>query len=228
MNERERTALILYKMFVTSGMTTVGACAMLGNAEAESAMRCNNVEDHCPMSDSAYTEGVDSGTYRNFATDAYGYGVFQWTHKSRKLGLLEMARSWGTSISDPYLQGAYAVAELEEKFPSVFAYLKTTTDLYAATKMVCEKYEAPAVNNVSARYEYALQYYNGFTHADEIPELPEQNPEPDAPYIRPDISIMMLQAVMSCNGYWPGAVDGIRSDDFRIRLIEFAQDVAKC
>ena len=49
---------------------------MLGNAEAESAMRCNNVENRCPLSDEAYTEGVDNGTYHNFAYDAYGYGLF--------------------------------------------------------------------------------------------------------------------------------------------------------
>ena len=137
MNEREKTALILYKTFVKAGMTVVGACAMLGNAEAESAMRCNNVEDRCPMSDEVYTEGVDNGTYQNFANDAYGYGAFQWTHPTRKPGLLALARSWGTTISDPQLQADYAVHELKEKFPGVWEYLASASDLYAATKMVC-------------------------------------------------------------------------------------------
>ena len=45
MTERETTALILYNAFIRAGMTEVGACAMLGNAEAESAMRCNNVSN---------------------------------------------------------------------------------------------------------------------------------------------------------------------------------------
>ena len=223
MNEKEKTALILYNAFIRAGMTVVGACAMLGNAEAESAMRCNNVEDRCPMSDAEYTKGVDSGAYGNFANDAYGYGAFQWTHKSRKPGLLEMARTWGTSISDPYLQAAYAVAELEEEFPSVFAYLKIATDLYAATKMVCEKYESPAVNNVSVRYKYAKQYYDGFTKTGEIPNLPEHEQKPvyespryfytvKLPLLKPgmeDDAVDTVQQLLAARGYYTGDCDGI-------------------
>lgn len=52
--------------------------------------------------------------------------------------------------------------------------------------------------------------------------------EPDPPYIRPDISVMMLQAVMACNGYWNEDVNGIRTDAFRKRIVEFAKDVASC
>lgn len=219
-------------------MTVVGACAMLGNAEAESAMRCNNVENRCPMSDEAYTEGVDNGTYQNFANDAYGYGAFQWTHKSRKPGLLEMARTWGTSISDPYLQAAYAVAELEEKFPSVFRYLKTATDLYAATKMVCEKYESPAVNNVSVRYKYAKQYYDGFTKAGKVPSLPAQEQGPV--YSRPsyyctvklpllkkgmkDGAVVGLQQLLSARGYYTGDCDGIFGETTKRSVMGFQAD----
>lgn len=236
MNEREKTALILYNAFIRAGMTVVGACAMLGNAEAESAMRCNNVENRCPMSDEAYTESVDNGTYQNFANDAYGYGAFQWTHKSRKPGLLEMARTWGTSISDPYLQAAYAVAELEEKFPTVLSYLKTATDLYAATKMVCEKYESPAVNNVSVRYKFAKQYYDGFTKAGKVPNLPEQEPV----YSRPsyyctvklpllkkgmkDGAVVGLQLLLSARGYYTGECDGIFEETTKRSVMGFQAD----
>lgn len=52
--------------------------------------------------------------------------------------------------------------------------------------------------------------------------------ESDPPYIRPDVSVMMLQAVMACNGYWNEDVDGLRSDAFRERIVEFAKDVASC
>ena len=54
------------------------------------------------------------------------------------------------------------------------------------------------------------------------------NHEADPPYVRPDISVMLLQAVMACNGYWNENVDGIRSDAFRERIVEFAKDVASC
>lgn len=238
MNEREKTALILYKTFVKAGMTVVGACAMLGNAEAESAMRCNNVEDRCPMSDEVYTEGVDNGTYQNFANDAYGYGAFQWTHKARKHGLLEMARTWGTSISDPYLQAAYAVAELTEKFPSVFARLKTATDLYATTKMVCEEYERPAVNNVAARYKFAMQYYDGFTNADKIPDVPvpEQKPVYDSPRYfytvklplvksgMKDPAVTTVQQLLAARGYYSGDCDGIYGELTKRSVMGFQAD----
>ena len=237
MNEREKTALILYNAFIRAGMTVIGACAMLGNAEAESAMRCNNVENRCPMSDEAYTEGVDNGTYQSFANDAYGYGAFQWTHKSRKPGLLEMARTWGTSISDPYLQAAYAVAELEEKFPSVFSRLKTATDLYTATKMVCEKYESPAVNNVSVRYKYAKQYYDGFTKAGKVPSLPEQEPVYSSPSYyctvklpllkkgMKDGAVVGLQLLLSARGYYTGECDGIFEETTKRSVMGFQADV---
>lgn len=238
MNEREKTALILYNAFIRAGMTVVGACAMLGNAEAESAMRCNNVENRCPMSDEAYTEGVDNGTYQNFANDAYGYGAFQWTHKSRKPGLLEMARTWGTSISDPYLQAAYAVAELEEKFPTVLSYLKTATDLYTATKMVCEKYESPAVNNVSVRYKYAKQYYDGFTKAGKIPSLPAQEQEPvysrpsyycavKLPLLKPgmeDGAVVTVQQILTARGYYAGDCDGIYGELTKRSVMAYQAD----
>lgn len=238
MNEKEKTALILYKAFLRAGMTVTGACAMLGNAEAESAMRCNNVEDRCPMSDTAYTEAVDNGTYRSFATDAYGYGAFQWTHKSRKPGLLEMARAWGTSISDPYMQAEYAVAELEEKFPEVLGCLKTTTDLYAATKMVCEQYESPAVNNVSARYKYAKQYYDGFTNAGEIPNLPAQEREPvyespryfytvKLPLLKQgmkDHSVTTVQRILNASGYYAGDCGGIFDELTKRAVMGFQAD----
>ena len=218
MNEREKTALILYKIFVTSGMTTVGACAMLGNAEAESSMRCNNVEDRCSMSDTEYTKAVDNGTYGNFANDSYGYGAFQWTHPTRKPGLLALARSWGTTISDPQLQADYAVHELKEKFPEVWEYLASATDLYAATKMICEKYECPAINNVSARYKYALAYFNGFTSVDILPATPsEPGAKPTCFYSiklpllkqwMEDPAVVTVQQLLAARGYYSCDCDG--------------------
>ena len=149
-----------------------------------------------------------------------------------------MARTWGTSISDPYLQAAYAVAELEEKFPTVLSYLKTTADLYAATKMVCEKYESPAVNNVSARYKYAKKYYDGFTKDGKIPNLPAQEQEPV--YSRPsyyctvklpllkkgmkDSAVVGLQLLLSARGYYTGDCDGIFGETTKRSVMGFQAD----
>lgn len=59
-------------------------------------------------------------------------------------------------------------------------------------------------------------------------EVGSSRDDAEPPYIRPDISVMMLQAVMACNGYWNEDVNGIRTDAFRKRIVEFAKDVASC
>ena len=40
------------------------------------------------MTDEEYTTAVDTGSYANFAKDAAGYGLAQWTYSARKLNLL--------------------------------------------------------------------------------------------------------------------------------------------
>ncbi|MCR5811914.1 MAG: hypothetical protein K6G34_11140 [Lachnospiraceae bacterium] len=86
------------------------ACAaIMGNMQAESAFRPNNVEDRCPMSDEAYTAAVDNGSYsrKDFMYDhgkAYGYGLCQWTFNTRKAGLYDFAKSRGVSIADEQMQ----------------------------------------------------------------------------------------------------------------------------
>ena len=115
-------------------------------------------------------------------------------------------------------------------------YLKTTTNLYAATKMVCEKYESPAVNNVSARYKYAKQYYDGFTKADEIPALPE----PEPVYVSPsyycsvklpllkkgmkDGAVVGLQMLLSARGYYTGERNGIFGEATKRSVMGFQAD----
>ena len=55
------SAQTIYFKLVEAGMSPEGACAMLGNMQAESAMRSNNVQDGYGYTDEGYTAKVDAG-----------------------------------------------------------------------------------------------------------------------------------------------------------------------
>ena len=92
----------LYMFLRINGLTSAGACGLMGNLGWESNFRTNNVEDRCPLSDEDYTWNVDQGIIgrEDFIRDAYGYGLPQFTFWSRKAGLYDLAKSRGVSIAD--------------------------------------------------------------------------------------------------------------------------------
>lgn len=154
----------IYRTLTDSGMTPQGACAMLGNMMAESALRANNAQDGMTsMSDEAYTAAVDNGTYQKFANDAVGYGLCQWTFHTRKTALLYFARNWGKSIGDEQIQTEFCIAELKLDYPALWNFLCETDNLYKATERICKEYERPAINNVDVRYSHAQRFYAELT-----------------------------------------------------------------
>lgn len=72
-----------------------GVAGLMGNLNAESGLRANNLqnsyEKSLGMSDEQYTTAVDNGSYRNFAKDSAGYGLAQWTFHTRKAALLALS-----------------------------------------------------------------------------------------------------------------------------------------
>lgn len=68
-----------------------GVAGLMGNLNAESGLRPNNLqntyEKSLGMSDEKYTAAVDNGSYTNFAKDSAGYGLAQWTYHTRKAAL---------------------------------------------------------------------------------------------------------------------------------------------
>lgn len=158
---KQKNAESIYMILIAGGVTHEAACAMLGNWEAESALRPDNVEDrlhtNTGMSDEEYTAAVDNGSYPNFAGDGYGYGYYQLTYAPRKLNYLSFAKEMGTSIGDGKTQTAFAIHELmtEGEYTGLYSFLCTTNDLYTATSRICKEFERPAVNNVAERYGYA-------------------------------------------------------------------------
>ena len=220
----------IYDRLRRYGLTAEGACGLMGNFQAESAMRSNNVEDRSDTDDDRYTALADSGSY-DFATDYghhYGYGLAQWTLPSRKENLLNTARKRGVSVADEAMQVDFAVWELSNQFPRVWQILTTSHDLYECARQVCLDYERPAVNNVDARYRFAQDFFAELAGGSDPDPQPAPSPQPSPPE-RGDPIVRVLQTCMAYDGYWPAdQIDGIKTPEYREAIVKYAADVAGC
>lgn len=220
----------IYDALRTAGLTAEGACGLMGNFQAESAMRSNNVEDRSGMDDDRYTALVDAGRY-DFATDYgkhYGYGLAQWTLASRKENLLNTAKKRGCSVGDEAMQVDFAVWELSNQFPGTWRLLSSSHDLYECTRQVCLDYERPAVNNIDARYRAAQDFFDKLAGGSDFDPQPAPAPQPSPQPDEVPASVILLQLAMERDGYWHAPVDGIKTQEFRAALTKYAADVAGC
>lgn len=211
----------IYSALVRAGMTPEGACAVMGNMQAESGMKATNVEDRSNIRDDDYTAKVDNDPSYDFGTDNghhYGYGLCQWTLPSRKRALLAFAKSSGASIGDEYTQVQFCVKELCKDFPGVWALLVSSHNLYECTSMFCAVYENPAVKNTDVRYKFAQEFFNEFSG--------QEQQETDYPQSY-DWKIALIQFVMQHDGYW-GDLTGIKSKEFFDALEEYVKDMKLC
>lgn len=150
----------IYTQLINAGLSKAGACGVMGNMNAESAMRANNAQDGMTkLSDAEYTSGVDNGTYTNFVRDAVGYGLCQWTYWTRKQELYNFAKSKGVSVGDEAMQVEFAIKELKTGYNTLWKFLCTTDNVHDAAARICTEYERPAVNNINVRASYALRYF---------------------------------------------------------------------
>ena len=138
----------IYQRLIAAGMTPAGAAGTLGNLEAESALRANNLQDthntKLGMSDEAYTAAVDCGSYTSFQNDCAGYGLAQWTFWTRKRDLLDFARNRGVSVGSLEMQADFITYEMKRDFVSLWKTLTTTNDVETASNAVLTVYERPA------------------------------------------------------------------------------------
>ena len=157
-------AKYLFERLIAAGLTTEGACAILGNVQAESGFVPNNLEDsfntRLGISDKQYTTAVDNGSYTNFTTDGCGYGLAQWTYGTRKEKFLEYIKAHGKSIADLDGQINFLIKEFQEDFSALWSQLKTSKDLYNLTWILLDKWENPQVKNIDTRYQYAQNWFN--------------------------------------------------------------------
>lgn len=204
----------IYNRLCAAGLTVEGACGLMGNMQAESGMRANIAQrGMTSLSDDDYTASADMGAI-DFAHDAVGYGLCQWTYWSRKRALLDFARARGASVGDEAMQVDFCIAELSRDYAELFAFLRIASDVYAATDRICCEYERPAVNNVSVRFGYA-QHFHALATAEgwdgETPTASEPTVETFWPPRMLDYKagrknltgadVLVLQALLSARGY---------------------------
>ena len=210
----------IFDVFTAAGMTAEGACAMMGNFMAESSMIPNIAQrGMTKLSDAQYTAAADNGLI-DFAHDAVGYGLAQWTYHTRKASLLSWARAAGKSVGDGVTQCQFCIAELKNDFHTIWADLCSSHDLFQLTQVVCNVYENPAVKNVGARYNFAQAF---------LREMEEHKPEPEPEATKGERVIAHMQLDMAWDGYYPwDRIDGTRNELFRETWPKYAADVAKC
>lgn len=152
----------IYNALISAGLSKEGACGLMGNFQAESAMRSNNVQDGMTrLSDDEYTKAADNDSI-NFVRDAVGYGLAQWTYWSRKNALLSYAKTRGVSVGDAKMQIDFCIRELKTDYKTVWDKLCGSISVYDAASIVCTQYERPAVNNIAVRARFAEKFYSQF------------------------------------------------------------------
>jgi len=145
--------------------------AIMGNMQAESALRANNVQNSYESAvgnDTTYTAKIDNLSYprNSFANDKAGYGLIQWTYHTRKAALYDYWQESGyKSIGDPLMQCEFCVKELKQSYNSIWLLAGTATSIEDLTRIICTKYERPANQSDAAinnRIKYAKQIYSAF------------------------------------------------------------------
>lgn len=235
----------IWKALRAGGLSEAGTAGMMGNMYCESALISSNVQDGMGYTDSAYTEGVDTGSISrtSFKNDSRGYGLCQWTYYSRKDELYGLAKQKGVSIADEAMQCDMCLKELRRDNSSLFSYLQSTNDVYTSTSRICKEFERPAVNNVDARYSAALSYYNKYAGTQIEAATAKEDSQGINTYAEAkqttesaEISVRtvrigdtgtdvaMLQAGLNKLGYYCGYADGIFGNNTLNSLNAFKQE----
>lgn len=207
----------IYSFLRGKGLTEAGALGLMGNLQAESGLfPCRlqgDYQDGFPMS-KAYADRVDNGllTVDRAAADGLGWGLAQWTYQPRKKALLLYCLGRSVSIGNLQAQLDFLVTELRKDYVGLNQYLCSTGDLYEATARVCKEYERPAVNNIQARYEFALGLKKVVADPAEPPEEPAEEtfwPPRMLCNGMNGTDVEALQGLLYAHGYTYGSTRGV-------------------
>lgn len=160
----------IYKFFKDKGLTDEGVSGLIGNLQAESGLRSNNLqnsfENKLGVNDESYTAAVNRGTCKDmFVYDKAGYGLAQWTFWSRKKALYEYAESIGHTIDSTLMQCQFLYLELFNKYKSVFNVLTSSHNLRECSDIVLTQFEKPANQSDAVkqnRYNMSLAIYTKY------------------------------------------------------------------
>ena len=203
----------IYSRLVAAGMTPAGAAGTLGNLEAESSLRANNLQDAhnkiLGMTDEAYTAAVDSGSYANFQNDCAGYGLAQWTFWTRKRDLLNFARSRGVSVGDLDMQTDFLIFEMKRDYAALWGILTTTGDVAAASNAVLTVYERPADMSAGVKAYRAGLSQKWF---DQLAGKTSQPPQESAPASGSSCTVSLPQLARGSAGEAVSAAQALLED----------------
>ena len=234
----------IYNRLRAAGLTEAGALGFLGNWDCESNCEPFRVQgDFNPYRTIShqYTEDVEDGRIpmNQFAHDAKGYGLAQWTYFSRKEGLYDFWKRSGRALDDCEMQVDFALHELASgEYLPVDHAVRNLNDLYACVKIICTQYERPAVNNIDARFNAANRIKNEID-LNPQPAPPEPpGPEPPVPPTPTEVywpprtidkncigfpEIWVLTSLLYCRGYGLAPVN-VWMDDVTEAVKDFQLD----
>ena len=224
----------IYNRLRAAGLTEAGALGFLGNWDCESNCEPFRVQgDFSPYRTVShqYTKDVEDGRIpmHQFAHDAKGYGLAQWTFYSRKEGLYDYWKKSGKKLDDCEMQTDFALYELstEGQYATVNQTVRTSNDLYTCVAIICRQYERPAVNNIDARFASAKRIQSEIDlNPQPVPPEPP-GPEPPVPPTPTEVywpprtidfhcadwpEVTVLGSVLYCRGYLDYAA-GAWNDD---------------
>lgn len=157
------------------GVSESGIAGLMGNFQAESGNKFNNLENTMNnalgLSDEEYTSQVDSGKISKDkflhpmgGDSQYGYGLAQWTWPPRKKGLYELVKKNNASIADPKSQMDWLWTELSGDYKGVLDSVKNATDIRSASDKVLYDFEAPGNPSQYSdlRYTYSKSIYDKY------------------------------------------------------------------
>lgn len=169
---QEETAKIGWNAFISAGYSTIAAAALLGNLNAESGLKANNLQNSYERSlgvtDETYTSTIDSRKYskEQFYNDKAGYGLAQWTFWTRKKAMYEyIVEKLKKSIGDTKAQFDFLIHELSTSYPGLVNKLKSSKTIKEASDLVLVEYERPADQSDSMktlRASYGEEFYKRF------------------------------------------------------------------
>ena len=155
--ERKNFANIWTFLRLEMGVDATHASAIMANMKAESWFSSNNLQD-----ENGNITHHDPG-YKYKTDDGKGYGIMQWTEKSRKEGLKKQAEDMGLDYGDLNAQLAYFRTEMNTDIycKSQWAEFKNKKTLTDATEYFLEKIEMPRKENErrEERNSFANQIY---------------------------------------------------------------------
>ena len=199
---------IIWDFLKKQGLNDYGVAGLMGNLYAESGLKpCNlqnTYEKSLGMSDMAYTEAVDNGTYTNFVNDKAGYGLAQWTYYTRKQAMLDYHKKANASIGDLNTQLQFLMYELNKNYTtSVLKVLKEATSILEASNAVLLKFERPADQSTAVqtkRAEYGQKYYNDYHIEEQKPTIsvPVKGENGNMKYSESNKPLVCMQTQSTC------------------------------